>query len=99
MVLSEIMKTRKGRSEDVDMDEKISHAQSTEAANYFFAGALGAFEISGATRGERVVIGGPEYGIQTPVWGKEIKLFVGDTALMMMDCKRYPASRLIDLTF
>jgi hypothetical protein len=91
MVLSEIMKTRRYNTEEnsnntgYSMDEKPP--RSTEAADYFFAGALGAFEISGAARGERMIVGGPEFEMRTPVWGKEVKLFVGDTALMMMDCE------------
>lgn len=83
MVLSEIMKTR--RCTEKYNDELDPNQRSTEVAAYFFAGALGAFEISGAARGERVIVGGPEFEIRTSVWGKEVKLFVGDTALMMMD--------------
>jgi hypothetical protein len=84
LVLSEIMKTRRYTENHEYMDER---PRSTEAADYFFAGALGAFEISGAARGERMIVGGPEFEIRMPVWGKEVKLFVGDTALMMMDCE------------
>lgn len=90
MVLSEIMKTHNPGAGPLDPGRHAG--RSTEAAHYFFAGALGAFEISGAARGARFVVGGPEFeSIQTPVWGKEIKLFVGDTALMMMDCRLPPA--------
>lgn len=78
MVLSGIMKSQARqpkRCTDVD-----------ESAQLFFAGALGAFEISGDVRGDRMIVGGPEYRVQSPVGGKEVKLFVGDTALMIMDC-------------
>lgn len=77
LVLTEIMKSQRVTG---------TTALDPGAAEFFFSGALGAFEISGEARGERMVVGGPEYAVQCPVGGKEVKIFVGDTALMIMDC-------------
>lgn len=77
MVLTEIMKSQRlgGKS-----------SLGINAAPYFFGGLLGGLEISGASRGDRMVVGGSEYDFKSPVFGKDIKIFVGDTALMIMDC-------------
>lgn len=57
------------------------------AGEEFFDGALGAFEISGEKRGGRMIVGGPEWRVQSPVPGKEVRIFVADTALMILDCE------------
>lgn len=77
MVLTEIMKSQRLGGKSV---------LGIKAVGYFFGGLLGGFEISGATRGDRMIVGGSEYDSKSPVFGKDIKIFVGDTALMIMDC-------------
>ena len=70
---------------DVGSMERSSY--DIEAADYFFAAPLTDFEISGVVRGQRVLIGDSAYIGKSRAGGKEVKLFVGDTALMMFDCK------------
>lgn len=82
MVLTEIMRSQRTGSK--------SSALGKGAAQYFFEGLLGGLEVSGASRGDkrgdRMIVGGAEYGWASPIYGKEVKVFVGDTALMIMDC-------------
>lgn len=83
MVLTEIMKSQRATgNKSSTLDEK--------AAQYFFDGLLGGLEVSGASRrdkrGDKMIVGGAEYGWSSPVYGREVKVFVGDTALMIMDC-------------
>lgn len=68
-------------------DESWSLDYGISLAEQFFAGAMGDFEVSGGVRGERMIVDGPEYRLTGPRGIKDIKLFVGDTALMIMDCK------------
>lgn len=68
-------------------DESWSVDYGLSLAEQFFAGAMGDFEVSGEVRGERMIVDGPEYRLSGPRGIKDIKLFVGDTALMIMDCK------------
>lgn len=55
-------------------------------ASYFFGGLLGGLEVSGAGRGDKMVVGESEYDSRSPIFRKDIKIFVGDTALMITDC-------------
>lgn len=70
-------------------DESWSVDYGLGLAEQFFAGAIGDFEVSGEVRGERMIVDGPEYRLTGPRGIKDIKLFVGDTALMIMDCEKY----------
>lgn len=80
MVLSAITQTQ-------TPDESRSLDYGLSLAEQFFAGAMVDFEISGKTRGERMIVDGPEYRMMHSRRIKDIQLFVGDTALMIMDCK------------
>lgn len=75
MVLTEIMKSQRG----------VKTALGEGVAEYFFGGLLGGLEIAGALRGDRMIVGGSEYDTKSPVYGRDVKIFVGDTALMIMD--------------
>lgn len=78
MVLTEIMKSQRAVG--------VKTALGSGASEYFFGGLLGGLEIAGASRGDRMIVGGSEYDSKSPVYGKDVKIFVGDTALMIMDC-------------
>ncbi|KAG0636722.1 hypothetical protein HOY80DRAFT_1053594 [Tuber brumale] len=82
MVLTEIMKSQRTTGNK-------SSTLGEKAAQYFFDGLLGGLEVSGASRrdkrGDKMIVGGAEYGWTSPVYGREVKVFVGDTALMIMD--------------
>lgn len=87
MVLSGIRDAR------VEKDTCDPSALGPDSGARFFAGALGAFEIVGEIRGERMIVDGPEYRVRSPSGNKDVQLFVGDTALMIMDCKLNHISR------